>query len=195
MYLRRCRYGNGRAVSGPEGTAALAVVAPVWNIIYSFGLLMGIGGSVIFSTKRAGAGNGEGKENSYFTSAVIGSVFLAVFAWIGYIFFEDSVLAFFGADKSLLALAKIYMYPIKFVFPVFLFNQMIAAFLRNDNDPGLATLECFPEEYSTFSAITFLCLPAIWAYSAQDWQRLSARVFLLLSCSRIFSNLQIRFVL
>ncbi len=27
---------------GPEGTAALAVVAPVWNIIYSLGLLMGI---------------------------------------------------------------------------------------------------------------------------------------------------------
>ena len=37
---------------GPDGTAALAVVAPVWNVIYSIGLLMGIGGSVIFSTKR-----------------------------------------------------------------------------------------------------------------------------------------------
>ena len=35
---------------GPDGTAALAVVAPVWNVIYSIGLLMGIGGSVIFST-------------------------------------------------------------------------------------------------------------------------------------------------
>ena len=28
---------------GPDGTAALAVVAPIWNIIYSLGLLMGIG--------------------------------------------------------------------------------------------------------------------------------------------------------
>ena len=37
---------------GPEGTAALAVVAPIWNIIYSLGLLMGIGGSVLFSTIR-----------------------------------------------------------------------------------------------------------------------------------------------
>lgn len=26
---------------GPDGTAALAVVSPVWNIIYSLGLLMG----------------------------------------------------------------------------------------------------------------------------------------------------------
>ena len=38
---------------GPSGTAALAVVAPVWNVIYSLGLLTGIGGSVLFSTARA----------------------------------------------------------------------------------------------------------------------------------------------
>ena len=44
---------------GPAGTAALAVVAPVWNIIYSLGLLMGIGGSVLFSTIR---GKGEGGD-------------------------------------------------------------------------------------------------------------------------------------
>lgn len=32
------------------------------------------------------------------------------------------------------------MRPIKWVFPLFLFNQMLAALLRNDGDPGLATL-------------------------------------------------------
>lgn len=37
---------------GPDGTATLAVVAPIWNIIYSLGLLTGIGGSVLFSTVR-----------------------------------------------------------------------------------------------------------------------------------------------
>ena len=52
---------------GPDGSAALAVVAPVWNIIYSLGLLTGIGGSVLFSTAR-GSGKGEGdRENEYFT--------------------------------------------------------------------------------------------------------------------------------
>ncbi len=124
---------------GPEGTAALAVVAPVWNIIYSLGLLMGIGGSVIFSTKRGG-GQGGGNENQYFTAAVIGAVALSVLAWIGVMRFEDPILTFFGADESLLALARDYMRPIKYVFPLFLFNQMLAAFLRNDGNPGLATL-------------------------------------------------------
>ena len=43
---------------GPDGTAALAAVAPVWNVIYSLGLLMGIGGSIIFSTRRGAEGSG-----------------------------------------------------------------------------------------------------------------------------------------
>ena len=32
------------------------------------------------------------------------------------------------------------MEPIRYVFPLFLFNQMLSAFLRNDKNPGLATL-------------------------------------------------------
>ncbi len=125
---------------GPDGTAALAVVAPFWNIIYSLGLLMGIGGSVIFSTKRGASATKDGSENQYFTVAVVGSVFLSILAWIGIILFEDQVLTFFGANESLLGLSKEYVRPIKYVIPLFLFNQMMSAFLRNDGDPSLATI-------------------------------------------------------
>ena len=124
---------------GPDGTAALAVVAPVWNIIYSLGLLMGIGGSVIFSAKR-GSENNDGKESQYFTAAVIGAVLLSILAWIGLVKFETPILTFFGADESLLGLAKDYLIPVKVIFPLFLFNQMLAAFLRNDGDPVRATI-------------------------------------------------------
>ena len=73
-------------------------------------------------------------------TAVIGSVILAALAWIGLILFERPLLTFFGADETLLALAQRYMIPVKVVFPLFLFNQMLAAFLRNDGAPALATL-------------------------------------------------------
>lgn len=124
---------------GPEGTAALAVVAPVWNIIYSLGLLMGIGGSVLFSARRGENTRNDGSENQYFTVAVIGAVVLSVLAWLGIIIFERPVLTFFGADESLLMMAHRYMRSVKYMFPLFLFNQMLAAFLRNDKNPGLAT--------------------------------------------------------
>ena len=73
---------------GPDGTAALAVVAPIWNIIYSLGLLMGIGGPVIFSTLR-GQTERKGKvENEYFTTAVIGAAVFSGVAWLAILFFE-----------------------------------------------------------------------------------------------------------
>ena len=124
---------------GPDGTAALAVVAPVWNLIYSLGLLMGIGGSVIFSTIRGQGSQREKEENQYFTVAVIGASFLSVIVWILLLFFEEPVLIFFGADSNLLVLAQTYLKPIQITAPLFLFNQMLAAFLRNDGNPALAT--------------------------------------------------------
>ena len=122
---------------GPDGAAALAVVAPVWNIIYSLGLLTGIGGSVIFSARRGSAQAGD--ENEYFTSAVIGSAILSVLAWLWILTCERQVLLFFGADETLLPLALSYLRPIKCVFPLFLISQLLTSFLRNDNRPGLAT--------------------------------------------------------
>ncbi len=74
------------------------------------------------------------------TATVFGAVILSVPAWVGVIRFECPILTFFGADEALLALAQRYMQPIKYVFPLFLFNQMLAAFLRNDKNPMPATL-------------------------------------------------------
>ena len=84
---------------GPEGTAALAIVAPVWNIIYSLGLLMGIGSSVIFSTKR-GSARPDGSENPYFTVSVLGSLGLALLAWAGLLWLEGPILTFSGPTRG-----------------------------------------------------------------------------------------------
>lgn len=124
---------------GPEGTATLAVVAPIWNVIYSLGLLMGIGGSVLFSTARGKGAEDAKHANEYFTAAMMGAAALSVLSWLALLLFEEPILVFFGADSSLLSLAQAYLFPIKAVVPFFLLNQMLAAFLRNDNHPGLAT--------------------------------------------------------
>lgn len=124
---------------GPAGTAALAVVAPVWNLIYSLGLLMGIGGSVLFGISRGKAGGQTGQSNEYFTASVIGSAILSAAAWLTILLFDRPLLLFFGADASTLGLAMDYILPVKFVIPCFLFTQTLAAYLRNDGNPGLAT--------------------------------------------------------
>ncbi|MDE7283529.1 MAG: multidrug transporter MatE, partial [Lachnospiraceae bacterium] len=105
---------------GPSGTAALAVVAPIWNIIYSLGLLTGIGGSVLLGSAK---GKGETKEqNEYFSAALICTIIIAVVCWGAVLFFDTEMLTLFGAEETLLPLAKEYLVPIKFVVPAFLFN-------------------------------------------------------------------------
>ena len=124
---------------GPTGTAALAVVAPVWNIIYSLGLLTGIGGSVLLSTLRGQAPGTEKRSNEYFTAAVLATAVLALLSWAALILFDRQLLTLFGAEETLLPLAQAYLLPVKFVVPSFLFTQLMSAFLRNDGDPALAT--------------------------------------------------------
>lgn len=124
---------------GPDGSAALAVVAPIWNIIYSIGLLMGIGGSVLFSMIRGSAQGRERESNEYFTASVIGSAVLASSIWVIIALFDEPLLVAFGAGDYTLELARAYVAPIKFAVPLFLLNQMLSAYLRNDKNPGLAT--------------------------------------------------------
>lgn len=125
---------------GPEGTAALAVVAPIWNVIYSLGLLFGIGGSVLYSTLKGQKGSDEKESNELFTTSVIGASLFSVLMWFIFIFFDKQLLTSFGGSGNLLTLGEDYLYPIKFVLPTFLINQMLAAFLRNDKNPTLATV-------------------------------------------------------
>ena len=125
---------------GPEGSAALAVVAPVWNIIYSFGLLMGIGGSCFFPPFGGTSAGRERESNEYFTASVIGSVLLAAVIWAGIAFFDRPLLLAFGAQEDTIGLAREYVAPVKFAVPLFLLNQMLSAYLRNDKNPALATV-------------------------------------------------------
>lgn len=125
---------------GPAGSAAMAVISPIWNIIFSLGLLFGIGGSVYFSHIRGREEKYGEDENEYFTVSVIGAAVFAILCTAMFFLFEEQILTLFGADESMIPLCKRYLLPIKFVVPTYLFSQTFAAFLRNDGNPGLATV-------------------------------------------------------
>lgn len=47
--------------AGPTGTAAIALVLPVWSFVCSLGILTGIGGSVLYSNAKGESGTGRAK--------------------------------------------------------------------------------------------------------------------------------------
>lgn len=122
---------------GPVGTAALAVFSPLWSIIYCLGLLAGIGGSVLFANHR---GRGDEEEaQQYFTLTVLYGAVLSILAMAGIGIFQNQLFRLFGADDQLLELAKLYLKPIWFAIPCCVFSNILSAYLRNDNNPTLAT--------------------------------------------------------
>ena len=124
---------------GPSGTAALALISPVWNIIFSLGMLFGIGGSVHFGMLRGEKDNVSGTENRYFTSALYVTGTLSALIMTVLLCFDGAIFRALGAEGELLTLALDYFRPVRFAVPCYMLGQVVAAFLRNDNDPGLAT--------------------------------------------------------
>ena len=120
---------------GPAGTAAMAVITPIFGILVFFGILFGIGGSVLMNNAK-GAGNEE-KGNAYFTTALILVVGFTAVTWVLFARFSKPILFFFGATQGTLPLVMRYVQWLIRCWPIFIFSTFIGAFVRNDNAPGL----------------------------------------------------------
>ena len=65
---------------GPNGTAVLAVIMPIWTLIYAIGWMFGIGGAVLMSHAR---GDGDKHRGDVvFTVANIVGIVVALITWI-----------------------------------------------------------------------------------------------------------------
>ena len=120
---------------GPAGTAAMAVITPIFGILVFFGILFGIGGSVLMNNAK-GEGNEE-KGNAYFTTALILVVGFTAVTWVLFARFSKPILFFFGATQGTLPLVMRYVQWLIRCWPIFIFSTFIGAFVRNDNAPEL----------------------------------------------------------
>ena len=102
---------------GPDGTAVLAVIMPIWTLIYAIGWLFGIGGAVLMSHAR---GNGDKHRGDViFTVSNIAGISVALLTWLILAVWSEDFLVMFGADEKLLPLAMKYMKWIHIVMPLF----------------------------------------------------------------------------
>ena len=175
--------------AGPDGSAARAVMAPLWNIVFSFGLLFGIGGSVFFSALR-----GKGKEfkkesNEYFTISIIGGIVFSIICRIRFFCFDKPIFRALGADDARLKLCDEYLLPVKFAVPAYLFSQILAAFLRNDSNPTLATVAVLIGGiFNVFADFFFVFTLKLGLFGAGLATAIGNTLSVLLRCIHFFSK-------
>lgn len=121
---------------GPVGTAAMAVIAPLYGVLVFLGILCGVGGSVLYGN-ACGEGKKE-KANALFTAASGLMLFLTLLAWAAFSLFHQQIFNFFGADAELMPKVMEYAKWIIWFLPVFVAPTFIGSFVRNDGAPGLA---------------------------------------------------------
>ena len=114
---------------GPRGSAAMGVIEPVWNLIYSLGLLTGIGGSVLFSVEKEKRQDDPDAANACFTVAAAATGAIALAIWALFRCFETPMLRLFGADDALLPLCRAYLSAVKWTVPVCLLTQLFLILL------------------------------------------------------------------
>ena len=121
---------------GTDGLAALNLVIPVFNLIFGFGLMFGIGGGTRYAIQKAQ--NRHSEADQTFTRVILLAAALSVFFELLGLFGTKQVCLFLGADGDALPLAIEYLQVIFVFAPLFLFNNVFQSFVRNDGNPKLA---------------------------------------------------------
>lgn len=121
---------------GADGLTALNLAIPVYSFINGSGLMLGIGGGTKYSILRSQ--KNKVKANQAFTNAVVFTGIIAgIFCLLG-IFCSGPLVRMLGANESVFQMTKTYLQVILLFAPMFMANNLLLCFIRNDGNPQLA---------------------------------------------------------
>lgn len=121
--------------AGTDGVTLLNLCLPIYNLIFAFGSMIGLGAATRYAILRA---QGDVRAQRYFSNAIFSVCILAVpFILVG-IFRPDGLLRLMGGDADIVALGMNYARIFLMFTPFFMCNYVVASFVRNDGDPSLA---------------------------------------------------------
>lgn len=119
---------------GSDGLTALNISIAAFSIVHSFGLMIGIGGATRYAIKKSKGEN----ANTIFTHAIVHGLLVSILFFAVGVFFTPQIARLFGAAGEILPMTVSYMRTILLFSPLFVVNNILIAFVRNDNNPKLA---------------------------------------------------------
>ena len=121
---------------GSNGLAALNLAIPVYSFIHGTGLMLGMGGATRYSMMKSQGM--EKKGNEVFTHTILLALcFAVVFAVMG-VFGAGMFTKLLGADGLVYRMCRTYLKVLLLFSPMFLLNDIVLCFVRNDGAPQLS---------------------------------------------------------
>lgn len=145
---------------GTLGLAALNFAIPVYNIINGIGLMAGMGGGSKFTILKSQ--NEHEQANIIFThSFAIGIIAGIIIALTG-LLFSSPISSVLGADHVALGITNIYLKTVLCFAPFFISNNILLAFVRNDNNPKLSMIAMLTGSFSNIILDYIFIYPMNW---------------------------------
>ena len=134
LYILADTFFIAQAV-GANGITALNLVLPVYSLIFAIGAMIGVGSTIRFTIAKNRAGeNPEG----YFGNAIIcAAIISTIFIIIGGVM-PDKVVEILGGDGEIVEVGASYTRIFMMFAPMFMWNHICNAFVRNDGAPSVA---------------------------------------------------------
>lgn len=121
---------------GSDGLAALNLAIPVYNLVHGCGLMISMGGGVLYSAAQSR--EDALRSNSVFTHALLfWGLLSAAFMLTGGLF-SDEIAVLVGAEGAVFSMTRIYLQMLLLCSPLFLLNDLLLGFIRNDGAPQVA---------------------------------------------------------
>ena len=121
---------------GSDGLTALNLAIPIYSFVHGIGLMFGMGGAAKYSIFR---GQKHEKEaNFIFNNTLKAALAIAALLSIMGILGSRQIAVLLGARGEIFLMTNIYLKMILLSAPVFIMNEILLAFVRNDGNPGLA---------------------------------------------------------
>ncbi|PZD89814.1 MATE family efflux transporter [Bacilli bacterium] len=121
---------------GEKGLAGVNIAVPIYSVILSVSLWIGMGGATLYSIALGQSNQHRAKE--IFTHSIILAV-LTTGLIIGFcLLFEEPLAYLFGANDSIISYVDDYLHIILLFGLVFVFENILSIFIRNDGNPTLA---------------------------------------------------------
>lgn len=120
---------------GELGLAALNIAIPVFNLISGIGLMTGVGAASRFSAYRAAK---DKRADVLFSHACAFGLAAGIVLTVGGALFSEKLCLLLGADGETLALTNEYLKTLMCTSLLFILNNILTAFVRNDGNPRLS---------------------------------------------------------
>lgn len=121
---------------GANGLAALNLAIPVYSFIHGSGLMIGMGAGTKYSILKSQQKN-ESADHIFTSAFILTLAMAAVYLLLG-IFASAQITRMLGADEAVFEMSKTYLQVIMLFAPMFMLNDLLLCFVRNDGAPQLS---------------------------------------------------------